>query len=83
MIRIINKISKWFERNKLNILTGVITFPTLVSVLGILTQGFAFALLGEWLIPSQQLAIGLITSLAYTIGGYKLWVYLKLIRDVR
>ena len=67
--------------NKQNILAAIIFAPSILAVVLLLFQGFAFAFTGEWLIPGQQLGIGFITSFAYSHISYKSWAYMKLLNE--
>lgn len=75
------KLRKWWDRNKLNILTMFIGLPVAVAIVALFTQMFYFTFSGEWLIVGDRLAIGTIASTILTYGSYRLWVYFKILRD--
>lgn len=62
-----------------NILTATIFGPAAIAILVLVFQCYWFTFTGGWVIPGDQLAVGIVTSLIYAFGLYKLWVYLKLL----
>ena len=77
------KLKQWFKNNSLNLLTIFLFTPTIISISLLFVQGWYFSLFREWLLVGEQLGIGFITSLVFSILGYKLYAYIKLLNDAR